>query len=216
MRRLAFSGLLVLCLLGCGDSVPVPDRFDAAFATGQFCIPSAIATGGSNTHYPVRFVYNLYDCVGIVPGTVMMRTVFSGQQMVMLATAELAKDTTVEQTLGCDARNLENPPEGRYQTITQDFTVSLPRYRNDTPSTDDDMFATGPFVVALPYLTLEQGQRVIDRIDAGEDPILVIQQEVGQQNYPSRQVAVNFSETATPVASAAEIPAADCHSIPVP
>jgi len=207
MKRLSWS-LALLALMGCADSVPVPDVFDAAFATGRVCIPSQIATGGANTHYPVRFEYNLYDCVDITPGSVRILTVYQGQQMVMLATAELTKDAAIEQTLGCDARDLESPPAGRFTPTTQDFSVTLPNF-GGTP-------ATGAFIITIPYLTLEEGQRVMDRIEMGEDPRLVIEQEVGVQNYPGRQISVNFSETATPIASAGDIPAADCHDVPLP
>jgi len=196
-------------LVGCMDNVPVPDVFKAAFATGQFCIPSEIATGGTNTHYPVRYVYNLYDCVQITPGTIEIRTVFQANQMVILATAELTKIASVEQSVGCDARDLEVPPAGRFQTVTQDFTVSLPQFQ-------DGSFATGPFTVTIPYLTLDEGQRVMERLDAGESPLVVIPQEVGPQNYPARKINVNFSETATPVPNAGAIAPADCHEIPLP
>jgi len=209
MRRLSWLGGAVLGLVGCADNIPVPDVFDAAFATGQVCIPSQIATGGANTHYPVRFTYNLYDCVHITPGSVRILTVYQGQQMVMLATAELTKDTTIESTAGCDARNLESPPEGRYQVTTQDFNVTLPQFQEGT-------FATGPFVITIPYLTLEEGQRVMDRLEAGEDARVVITEEVGPQNYPGRQISVNFSETAPPVATHADIAASDCHTISLP
>lgn len=209
MKRLSWLGCAVFGLVGCADSVPVPDVFDAAFATGQVCIPSQIATGGSNTHYPVRFTYNLYDCVHITPGSVRILTVYQGQQMVMLATAELTKDTSVESTLGCDARDLESPPAGRYQMTTQDFNVTLPQF-------DGGTFATGPFVITIPYLTLEEGQRVMDRLEAGEDARQVISEEVGPQTYPGRQISVNFSETAEPVATPGDIAASDCHDIPLP
>lgn len=209
MKRFPLLVLPLLGLFGCGDTVPVPDVFDAAFATGRFCIPSSIATGGANTHYPVRFVYNLYDCVNITPGTVRILTVFQGPSMVMMATAELTKDTAVETALGCDARDLESPPAGRFETITQDFSVSLPQFT-------DGSFATGPFQLTIPYLTLEEGQRVIDRLQAGDNPVDVIAQEVGPQTIPGRQFNVTFSETATPVANADAIADADCHDVPLP
>src|SRR5688572_4574147 len=150
MKRSFLPILTLLGLVGCGDNVPVPDQFKAAFTTGRVCIPSQIATDSATTHYPVRFEYNLYDCVHITPGSVRILTVFQGQQMVMLAMAELTKDATVEQTLGCDARELETPPAGRFQATTQDFSVSVPQYGDGTR-------ATGTFLVTIPYLTLEQG-----------------------------------------------------------
>jgi len=214
MKRLSCSALLVLALFGCGDTVPVPAEFDAAFATGTVCIPSQIANASPTTHYPVRFTYHLYDCVDVTPSTQFIRTVYTCPggglpcQMIMLATAHLTRDETVQSTVGCDARDLENPPAGRFTEVNQDFSVSLPNF-GGTP-------VSGPFLITIPYLTLDEGQRVIDRIDAGEDPATVVSEEVGPQNYPARQITVNFSETATPVATAAEIPASDCHSIPVP
>lgn len=212
MKRPWLGILGFLGLVGCADNVPVPDEFDAAFATGQVCVPSNVATGGANTHYPVRFVYHLYDCVNITPGTQFIRTIYQGGApvgtMVMLATAHLTKNTAVEQASGCDARDLESPPAGRFTTVTQDFTVSLPKF-GETP-------ATGPFVVAIPYLTFDQGQELADRIKAGEDPVTVVGDIVGQQNIPSRQFQVTFSTDATPVPDAASIAASDCHDIPLP
>jgi hypothetical protein len=214
MKRLSFSALLVLGLLGCGDNVPVPAEFDAAFATGTVCIPSQIANASPTTHYPVRFTYNLYDCANVTTGSQQIRSFFTCPggglpcQMVLLATAHLTKDATVEQTLGCDARNLENPPAGRFEQVIQDFSVSLPNFGSGPVS--------GPFLITIPYLTLDQGQELVDRLDAGEDPTIVIPDVVGNQNYPARQITVTFSETATPVGSAAEIPATDCHTISVP
>ncbi len=214
MKRFPWSALPLLGLVGCGDSVPVPDEFDAAFATGTFCIPSQIATASPTTHYPVRFVYHLYDCANVTPGTQFIRSFYTCPgaglpcQMVLLATAHLTKDTAVEQSLGCDARNLQSPPAGRFEEVTQDFSVTLPNFGSGP--------VTGPFVVTIPYLTLEQGQRVVDRIEAGDDPYTVVSEEVGQQDYPARKISVNFSDTATPVADSSAIPAADCHDIPAP
>jgi hypothetical protein len=214
MKRFPLPILAMLGLFGCGDVAPVPAEFDAAFATGTFCIPSQIANASPTTHYPVRFVYHLYDCVNVTPGTQFIRTIYTCPggglpcQMVVLATAHLTRDDAVQQASGCDARDLESPPSGRFEEVTQDFSVSLPAF-GGTP-------VSGPFLITIPYLTLEQGQRVIERIDAGDDPYTVISEEVGQQNFPSRQVSVTFSETATPVASAAAILPADCHTIPVP
>lgn len=214
MKRFSWSVLALLGLVGCADNVPVPDQFKAVFATGRVCIPSQIATGTATTHYPVRFEYNLYDCVHIVPGSVRILTVFQGQQMVMLAMAELAKDVAVEQSAGCDARDLESPPAGRFQATTQDFNVSVPQYQ-------DGMRANGTFLVTIPYLTLEQGDRLIERLEAAQsDPQAdigqIVAEEAGPQNYPARQIAVDFSETAAPVADANSIPASDCHDIPLP
>jgi hypothetical protein len=214
MKRFLLSVLPLLGLVGCGDSVPVPDDFDAAFTTGRICIPSQIANASPTTSYPVRFIYNLYDCVNVTPNTQDIVGVFTcpGQglpcQMVLLATAHLTKDTAVEQASGCDARDLESPPAGRFEEVTQDFNLGLPDFGSGPVS--------GPFVITIPYLTLDQGQTVIDRLAEGDDPYTVIQEEVGQQNYPSRQITVNFSATATPVTSAGDIPAADCHDIPLP
>jgi hypothetical protein len=214
MKRFHWLVLPLLGLFGCADTVPVPDVFDAAFATGRFCIPSTIATGGANTQYPVRFVYNLYDCVNITPGTVRILTVFQGPSMVMLATAELTKDEAVEAAVGCDARDLENPPAGRFETITQDFNVSVPQFTDGT-------FATGPFQLTIPYLTLEEGQRLMDRLEAAQgDPNAniadIVAEEVGPQMYPGRQFNITFSETATPVANHDAIAESDCHDVPLP
>lgn len=159
--------------------------------------------------YPVSFDLCVYRCIDITPGTSAVRTVYqcagSQCQMVMLATAHATSDPTEE---GCDARDLLNPPAGECSVQSFDFDLAVPSF--------DSGPVEGDFVVSIPYLELEQGERVVGRLNNGENPTQVIQEEVGEQNYPQRQFALNFSTAHTPVPDHASIPASDCFPISAP
>lgn len=202
--------LLLLCLpLACVDTFPLPDEFDAAYTTGTICAPSQVASSEVGQTYPVRFDLCLYRCVTIDRSTSQVRTAYQcagGQcQMVLLATARAHKVDTEE---GCDARNLVSPPEGECRNETLDFNVRVP-VLNGQP-------ASGEFLVTVPYLELEEGQRLSDRLEAGEDPATVIQEEVGAQNYPSRQFVLRFDPDAAPVTDHSSLAGDDCHTIGAP
>ena len=208
LGAVVLSGLALL-LGACSALGPsLPDEFDAAFTVGEVCIPRQIATGPTMT-YPAEFNLCLYRCVDVVPGTPTVRTVYQCAgglcQMVMLATAHV---TRVEGQEGCTAEALVNPPAGECTTKSFRFDVAVPKF--------DSGPVEGQFQVTIPYLELEQGQRVVDRLSAGEDASLVIQQEVGTQNYPQRQFMLDFSTSYTPVPDHDSIPATDCFPISAP
>lgn len=74
----------------------------------------------------------------------------------------------------------------------------------------------GTFLVTIPYLELEQGQRVLDRLEAGDDPHTVLSEEVGVQNYPEWQFTMQFDPSFPAVTTHAQLTAADCHTIAAP
>ncbi len=200
--------LLLFLTSGCGDKFPLPDEFDAAFTTGQICVPSQVATGEGVDSYPVRFDLCLYRCVSVDRSTATVRTVYrcaAGQcQMVMLLTAHVY---TIDGEEGCDARDLVDPPEGECTSESFEFNVSVPTINGEK--------STGDFAVSIPYLELEQGQNLVDRLAAGEDASTVVQEEVGSQNYPGRQFALNF-DPAHPSRDFASLTDADCKPISAP
>lgn len=200
---------LPLVLTACGDKFPLPDEFDAAFTTGQVCAPSQVATGNGRETFPVQFDLCLYRCVTLDRDTAKLRTVYScvaGQcQMTMLATAHAHK---VQSEQGCDARDLVDPPEGECTTETFQFDVSLPEFDGEP--------ATGDFRVTIPYLELEEGQTVIERIDSGEDPATVIREEIGTETFPERQFTLNFDAAHVPLQDHGELMADDCHTMTAP
>ncbi len=210
MKTAKFLWLPILGLgaLACGDSFPIPDEFDAAFTVGQICAPQSIATS-DGAHYPMRLELCLYRCVSIDRSTAEIRSFYqcAGDQcqMTILASAHAHKVTGQEN---CDARDLVNPPEGECTNTIIDFDVSVP--------TIGGAVKEGTFAVTIPYLELDQGQKVLDRIDKGDDPNTVIQEEVGTQNYPSRQFQLVFSKTATPVTDHDSLTGGDCHTIGAP
>ncbi|HSC85934.1 MAG TPA: hypothetical protein VLC09_01635 [Polyangiaceae bacterium] len=198
--------LAALTLLACGDSFPIPDEFDAGFTVGRICAPESIATGGANTRYPLRLELCLYRCVSIDRSSLSIRTVYQcagGQcQMTMLASAHARKVVGEE---GCDARELVDPPAGECTNEIIDFDASVPTINGEPQE--------GTFQVTIPYLELEQGQKLLDRIKKGDDVRTVIQEDVGEQNYPSRQFALEFSASAAPVTSHEGL---SCHDVGAP
>lgn len=200
--------LIALLSSGCADKFPLPDEFDAAFTTGEVCVPSDVKTGEGVDSYPVRFDLCLYRCVTVDRSTAKVRTVYrcsAGQcQMVMLVTAHAY---TVDGEENCDARDLVDPPKGECSLESFEFNVSLPTINGEK--------STGDFLVSVPYLELEQGQNVVDRLAAGENAGVVVQEEVGTQNYPGRQFNLNF-DPAHPPRDATSLTAADCKPISAP
>lgn len=189
MRRASLA-LLSSLLFSCADSFPLPDEFDAAFPSGRVCVPKQIQNSSASSTYPVRFEFCLYRCVTISPDTARLQTAWQcvGDQcnMVMLATAVAHKVPTES---GCDANQLIDPPPGECTNTTIQFNATVPNLNGNAQS--------GNFLVSIPYLELEQGQRVVDRIQAGENAGQVLREEVGTQNYPSRQFQLNFDPAHT-------------------
>ncbi len=210
MKRRSYALVLALAAASCSvDKFPLPDEFDAAFATGQVCAPSNMGTAGGGDTYPVRFDLCLYRCVTLDRSTATIRSLYTCSggfcQMTLLATVHAITDQSQE---GCDARDLVDPPRDECTTERFDFDLALPNFNGER--------VEGTFQVAIPYLELEQGQRVLDRLDAGDDPHLVVSEEVGIQNYPQRQFTMNFGPSLPVVASHDELTAADCHTIDAP
>ncbi len=189
--------------------MPLPEQFDAAFTVGQVCAPPEVATGDPDMSYPVQFDLCVYRCMNIDRSTAAVRTMYqcAGNQcqMVMLATAHATRDPDEQ---GCDARDMADPPADECSTESFLFNVAVPTINGEAQS--------GTFAVTIPYLELEEGQRVIDRIEAGDNPNQVIQEEVGQQDYPQRQFTMNFDPSHEPVADHASIPESGCHQIEAP
>lgn len=207
MRRL----LLLLCvpfLAHCGDGpVPIPDHFKAAFATGRICVPSQNGNPTVGTTFPIRLELCRYRCITLDPGTVTLhdpwRCVGSACQMAMLVTAGASRVTTEPD---CDGRDLENPPTSECVPETYTFAAEVPKA--------DGMPLSGIFQVTVPYLTLEQADRVLNRLsDPNADTLEVLTQEVGVQNYPNRQFTLQFDPSAAVSTAATE---ADCKSITLP
>jgi hypothetical protein len=188
------------------DPVPLPSEFDLVFTAGRICIPSQVATGPGSISYPVRLELCAYRCV-VLDGP-MVRTMWSAEStipatLVVLASAHA---TRVSSELDCDACQLADPPANECVPQTYSWQVAIPTYLG-TP-------AVGPYVVSLPYLSLQEGQVLLDRLEAGEDPHVAIPEEAGVQNDPERQFVITFDATAAPVADPASIADSDCHDIP--
>jgi hypothetical protein len=212
MRRpLAQFLALTPCLLvlACSDAVPIPKEFDAAFTAGRVCVPSQIATGGANQTYPVRFEFCRYRCINLDKYEATIRSAWqcaAGQCSMMLLAATHA--TRIDSEEDCDGRDLADPPADECTKETYDFVVTLPS-ANGQPS-------TGNFLTTIPYLELEQADKIIGRIQAGEDAGTVLKEDAGSQNYPSRQFMLSFETSYAPVTSHDLIAPSDCHQIPLP
>lgn len=206
-KSLRFAPLLTA--LACTGALPIPDEFDAAFTAGRVCMPSQVATGGVST-YPVRFEFCRYRCINVDKYASKIRAVWQcalGQcNMMLLATTHA---TRIDSEDKCDGRDLADPPSDECTPETFDFNVSL-------PSASDGVVKTGDFLITIPYLELEQADRISSRLDAGEPASLVLQEEAGDQNFPSRQFPVNFDATHAPVEHHDAIADSDCHNIPLP
>ena len=191
------------------DKFPLPDDFDAAFATGEVCAPTNVSTAAGDETYPVRFDLCLYRCVTLDRSTASLRTLYTCSagvcQMTMLATVHAYTDTSQDD---CDARDLVDPPPGECTTERFDFNIPLP--------TIEEERVNGPFQVSIPYLELEQGERVVARLEGGEDPRSVVSEEIGFQNYPGRQFTMHFDPSHPAVTGHDQLTAADCHVITAP
>lgn len=206
--------LALIALGSCAVVPPIPDEFYAAFPTGQICVPSQIGSPTAETKYPIEFRFCLYRCVDLDPSVpVRLTTAFSCSgapgvpcNMVMLATAHVLKNPN---ETGCDATHLANPPPGECRSETVQFMANV-------PTNTSGSVVEGDFVVTIPYLELEQGERVVDRLNAGDDRTTVIQEEIGVQDYPGRKFTLNVSASHPVVADFSAIAATDCRSITAP
>jgi hypothetical protein len=208
MKARNLAVMLALSVASCSiDKFPLPDEFDAAFATGQVCAPTQMSNAA--TTYPVRFDLCLYRCVTLDRNTAALRSLYTCSgglcQMTLLATIHAITDQNQDN---CDARDMVDPPSDECTVERFDFNVTIPTL-SGAP-------ASGPFQVSIPYLELEQGQTVLDRLEAGDDPHLVISEEVGVQNYPERQFSMAFDASYPVVATHDQLTAADCHTIKAP
>lgn len=201
----------------CVDKFPLPEEFDAAFVTGEICMPSAIATGTTEVEdgprYPVRIETCVYRCIQVDRNTVRWNYQWrcsGGQcQMVLLITGHVTK---VDGEKDCDARDLPDPPEGECRKEVFEYNITTPCCRGD----NKDEYATGPFLVTIPYLTYDESQELFDRVEKGERITEVAAEIVGNQNIPERQFVVSFDPSYPPVESVDDLTDADCHHIPAP
>jgi hypothetical protein len=212
------AALALVCSTACVDTFPLPDEFDAAFVTGTVCMPSSVRTGTSQSggapEYPLRIETCAYRCIDVDRSTVSIRNhwvCLAGQcEMVLLATAHVLKASGQDD---CDARDLPDPPSSQCTVERFEFTLSPPCCIDEGSGPE---YLNGDVRVTVPYLDLDQGQRVVDRINQGESPSTVIEQEVGRQNYPSRQFIVNFDPGHPEVQTHDELGPETCHDIPAP
>lgn len=205
----------LLSAVGCAalDKFPLPDTFDAAFATGEVCMPSNIAAASEASTFPVRFNLCRYRCITLDRSTATVNYGVLCPQPGFCAMALLATATahTNPAEPDCDARDLVNPPPGQCTNETFDFNmIGVPWNKAANAA------LSGTFQVNIPYLELEQGQRVADRLKALEPPSVVLQEEVGTMTYPERQFNITVSTTGTPVATADDLAPTDCHPITAP
>jgi hypothetical protein len=210
MKGRNFALMFALALASCSvDKFPLPDEFDAAFATGQVCAPTNVGTAAGAATYPVRFDLCVYRCITLDRSTTQVRSFYSCSagvcQMMYLATAHAITDQTQQD---CDGRDLVDPPSDECRLERFDFNLSFPDFNGER--------VDGNFLVTIPFLELDQGQRVIDRLQAGEDPHTVISEEVGVQNYPMRQFNMSFDAAHPTITTHDQLTAADCHDIEAP
>lgn len=203
MRRLLFL-LALPFLANCDGAIPIPENFKAAFTSGRVCVPKQLGNATAAATYPVRFEFCRYRCINITQQQLRLAWQCQGPacQMMMLAMGDAHR---VDTEVGCDARDLESPPADECTMESYPFTVTVP----DSQGTP----ITGAFQVQIPYLTLEQADKVMARLDAGESPPLVFQEEIGVQNYPNRQFTLQFAPTSPNPSDATE---ADCTPIGLP
>lgn len=213
MRRPWFV-LPLIGTFGCAVVPPIPDEFDAAFPTGQICVPPQVGNPTPASKYPVEFRFCLYRCVDLdrtVP--VRLTTAFNCSgvpgvpcNMVMLATAHVLKNPN---EMGCDATHLASPPPGECRSESV-------RFMTNVPTNTEGATVEGDFLVTIPYLELEQGERVVARLNAGENRTTVIQEEIGIQEYPGRKFTLNFSSSHPVFDDSSVLAASDCHEITAP
>jgi hypothetical protein len=196
-------------------SSPLPDEFDAAFVTGNVCMPSIIATGtapGNAPKFPIRMETCVYRCVQVDDASVEFNYFWScvGEQcqMQLLLTAHVRRVGGQED---CDARQLPAPPASECTQKIFNFDAVPP------PAAQDGSYRAGPFLVTVPYLDFDQGNNVVSRLNNGEAPQVVIPEVVGAQNFPQRQFLVTFDPAAPPTTvKASELTADTCHPIAAP
>jgi hypothetical protein len=210
-------GIGVLSLAaGCSvDKFPVPSEFDAAFVTGTVCMPTQIQTG-ADAKFAVRFETCVYRCVQIdrTAGIHLNYGWACGGnvcQMALLATAHMLR---VKGEDDCDARELPAPKPSECLPETVGFDdIDPPRCQG--PSCDEE-YLTGPFTVTIPYLDLDQGEDVVDRVSKGENVVQVVQEVVGPQRDPKRAFTVAFDPSYEQFNDPDALTGADCHEIPPP
>jgi len=218
-RTAARLSVASVCAIACGiDTFPLPDEFDAAFVTGQVCMPTNLATGtseaGGAPQFPIRFDTCLYRCINLDPMTSVNSSwscIGNQCQMVVLASGHARRVGGEED---CDARDLPDPPSG--ECIERSFPFMLSPPCCTTDAAGNNQYVTGDFQVIVPFLDLDQADEVVSRIKAGESPSVVVSDVVGNQNIPERQFVVNFDPSHPAVASSDDLGPGDCHSIPAP
>jgi hypothetical protein len=196
----------------------VPKEFDAAFVTGEICLPSNIATGtseqGGAPEFPIRIETCVYRCVKVDRSTVNWHYAWRCQgdacYMALLITGHV---TRIDAEKRCDARDLPDPPKSECKNEVFEYMIDPPCCMGEG---DEAGYVADTFVVTVPYLTLEEGEEVIGRINDGEPVTEAAAGVVGNQSYPARQFTVNFDPSHPVISSHDALGEDTCHHIPAP
>lgn len=215
MRDRGLQALIPLLFLSslsgsCGvDKFPLPESFDVAFAVGKVCIPTEVATGEASMTYPVRFDLCRYRCIDLERSTARLHAVHTcalgSCRMVLMAT--VTAHSKLEEK-NCDARDLIDPPPSECEAERFDFFLPVPLLDGEPVRAETS--------VHIPFLQLEEGQHVIDRLNDGDDPNTVILEEVGYLGPPERELTIRFGDEYEPLVSHDDFAATDCHPIELP
>jgi hypothetical protein len=222
IRALGWLGLLSACsLAGCGSDdskgvpIPVPNEFDAYFVAGTVCMPTNVATGTTGprttTGFPLRFDICRHRCITLDRGTAYLEAPWqcaAGQcNMLLLARARAYR---VQAEQNCDGRELPDPPAGACTPETFSFSnMDPPCCMNGSD------YLTGNVVTAVPFMTLDQAQKVSDRVAAGENVLTVLPQVAGPPPA-DHQWVVNYDQSHPVVSDPAALGGTDCHAIRAP
>lgn len=167
-------------------------------------MPQSVNTD-SQTHFPVRFIYQLPECVTMARGSADVRLVRIADNLVLVGTASLESDR--EQS-GCDEALFEDPPRTGSHFVTEDFQLPVPEY-------DDGSVMFGAVPVFVPYFSVSEGQDVVDRLNHGDEPAEVLSGVVNDPEY-DRSVTVTFEGKGEPPLEATDFEDSDCHEMIVP
>ncbi len=221
-RREAVLALALTLGAGtCADlPVPIPDEFDAAFAKGTVCMPAMAHTGTTESAgaapIPLRFDFCRYRCIALDPGTQRIHYAWACGggvcEMMLLATSHVQKVTSERH---CDGRDLDDPPPDECTPQSVSFDINPPCcLTNET--TGEPEYVSGAVRVLIPYLTLEEGDAVKQKLDTGLNLREAVESTVGVQRYPGRDFQVVFDPAHPVVSDAAALASGDCHEIPLP
>ena len=111
----------------------------------------------------------------------------------------------------CDGREVMDPPSDKCDPEMFLFEGN----GGLTPPEVNGEYHIGDVIVAVPYMDFEESEEVSARVAMGENPIQVINEEVGPQPI-DRQWTVNFGTEYAPVTDGSAMSGGDCHSIAAP